>query len=125
MAIACKCDRCKKFFEIPYKNEGVQRVKKISTFRSTIEKSSVYAPLDMKEFDLCDDCANDFMLWMEHYTSETKDFGPEDIKMCSNCLYYNSDYETCHKLGNILVSEDYACKRFVNVHKKENENENN
>lgn len=62
MALACKCDRCKKFFS----PTGADRVTKIKVGKFSI-REDCRGPIEITDYDLCDSCADTLKFWLNEY----------------------------------------------------------
>lgn len=62
MALACKCDRCKKFFS----PTGIDRVTKIKVGKFSIREDG-RRPVEVAYHDLCDSCAGTLNFWLNEY----------------------------------------------------------
>lgn len=68
MALACKCDRCQKFFSPTEKG----RVTKIKVGKFSI-REDCRGPVDDTDYDICDSCAEELNFWLNEYNrKETK-----------------------------------------------------
>lgn len=63
MSLACKCDRCQKFFSPSNKQHRTTRIR-VGLFSLDIDNRG---PIDYKDYDLCDSCAEALELWLNEY----------------------------------------------------------
>lgn len=59
MALACKCDRCQKFF--PPDDDG--KITKLDIYRRSINYLGGGSEID-ETYDLCDSCFEDLLSWV-------------------------------------------------------------
>lgn len=66
MALACKCDRCQKFF---FPNEN-GRITKTMIYKCSL-KPDGRDPIKCGDYDLCESCVKALEQWMSLYETKT------------------------------------------------------
>lgn len=70
MALARKCDRCKKYFD-PDKNERISKIK-VGEYKIE-DNDGLFPPIDsFHYFDLCNTCHDSLIHWLKDY-NESKE----------------------------------------------------
>lgn len=62
MSLACKCDRCQKFFS-PSNKQSKNRITRIKVGLFSLNNDN-RGPMDYKDYDLCDSCAEALEVWL-------------------------------------------------------------